>query len=230
VKRTSQRTVVAALLVGAMVAGVAGIAAGACGARTDNSPAPGAAIAELQAFAPLLDASHDTNYTAEYATAEGLVVTVVQAPPRRAYRSMAGTYVVGPDATYLCRSTACERAPGADVMPLAHAQAVSSALDGGFVVPDYALSLVGRAATLPGAKAARGERLIGGKSTNCVTVAVESTPWTACASEAGVLAYFSGTGDHGPTRLELRTFSPTVAPDAFDLPAGATVADVTTLT
>jgi hypothetical protein len=114
-------------------------------------------------------------------------------------------------------------------MPLSHATAVTSALDGGFVVPDYALSLVGRAATLPGAKAARGERQIGGKAANCVTVAVESTPWTACASEAGVLAYFSGTGDHGPTRLELRTYSPTVAPDAFELPPGATVADVTTL-
>jgi len=115
-------------------------------------------------------------------------------------------------------------------MPLAHADAVAKALDGGFVVPDYALSLVGRAASLPGAKAARGERIIGGKSTNCVTVAVDSTPWTACASAAGVLAYFSGTGDRGPTRLELRTYSPTVAPDAFDLPAGASVADVTTLT
>jgi len=219
---TSQRTVVAALLVGTLIAGVAGIAAGACGARTDGSTAPGAALAELQAFAPLLEASQNSNYTAEYATAEGLAVTVVQAPPRRAYRSTAGAYVLAPEAAYLCKVNACERAPGADAMPLSHATAVASTLEGGFVVPDYALTLVGRAAALPGAKAARGERLIGGTRTNCVTVAVDSTPWTLCASAAGVLAYFSGTGG---ARLELRTYSPTVAPDAFDLPAGATVVD-----
>jgi hypothetical protein len=225
-----RRALVAGVLAATLVLGFAGAASVSCASR---SPGGGAAQRDpVQRFADALERGLDANYTAEYA-ADGALVTAVQAPPRRAYRGMDTIYVLAPDSAYLCRAAhaamRCDRAPGADDLPLSHAKAISTTFTGGFVTPEYAVAILSSAAATPGARTAAAQQTVGGVPADCVAVASgRAKSDTACVSTGGVLVYFDGTTDAGTqVRVELRRITPTVAPDAFDLPAGAKIADVT---
>jgi hypothetical protein len=236
VPRTDRRRgLVAAVLTATLVLGFAGAASVTCagrGRQASQSAPSGDLLARLSGS---LARGADADYTAEY-SAGGVLVTVAQAPPRRAYRAAGSTYLVDPDSAYLCRATRspvrCDRVPGADDLPLSHARAMSTAFTGGFVAAEYAVALLSKAAAEPGARTTAARQLVGGVKADCVAVTpVQGRPDTACASTGGVLVYFDGTTEAGTqVRVELRRITPAVAADAFDLPAGATVADVTALT
>jgi hypothetical protein len=74
------------------------------------------------------------------------------------------------------------------------------------------------AAKVPG-KVNRFDRQVAGLATRCVEV---MKTVVACATGDGVLAHFESPDG----RLTLTGFTPTVAAQAFDLPAGAAVTDL----
>ena len=235
---------VALALAVALVLGFAGLASVACGPHTTRTtatppnPTDARKVANdgIQALTETLASSQDTTYTAEYATAAGTSVTVVQAPPRRAYRGMDVTYVLNPDDAYLCRSTRCQRAPGADTVSPAQAVAIGAAFRGEFIAPEAAIARLAAVASEADpahpVRAVRGQRVFATGPADCVAVSgAAGRVETACVSPAGVLVFFDGTSESGgAVRIELRRFSATAAPDALDPPAGAHVTDVTALT
>lgn len=93
------------------------------------------------------------------------------------------------------------------------------------------MALLARTATLPNAQAGRSERSVAGIAATCVVVRAQGRrDASACANAAGIMVLFDGTGDSGtPIRMELRRLTATAAPDAFDLPDGASITDVTAL-
>jgi hypothetical protein len=138
---------------------------------------------------------------------------------------MYGSYLLSPEAAYLCRSTSgttrCARAPGEDSLPVQHARVIGALLTAGLPAPELAESLVARAAAQPTAHVFTGTRQVAGLPTRCIEV-TGPAPLRACATDSGALAVFDG--------VELTRYSPTAAPEDLAPPAAATVHDVDDLT
>jgi hypothetical protein len=220
-RRVAATVLAATLLVPALI-GATRIA----GWGSDDTGKPGSAAdgRALRDFASVLQGSQDTTFTAWYTTGSGVAVTHAQEPPRRAYRSTAGMYLAGPDATYMCRTPdgerpSCSRAAGTDGVPLGHARALAGVLDGDFVAPELVVAYLGRLAARAPGRVTRSERVIAGQPTTCVAV---PTLFTACATPSGVLAAFEAPDG----QLTMTGYQPTAVAETFALPPGATVSDL----
>jgi hypothetical protein len=214
----------------------------ACG-RASGAADLGSA-AGLRALADRLQHADEATYTAEYLVG-GSTVVHAQAPPRQAFRSAGVVLTISPDTIVTCAVTTttgvlgCQRSPGMDGMALTEARMVTKATTAGFVAPGLVVSALLRAAARPSLRVTTRRRTIGGTRAECATVAAAavrppsaSAPlgelrFTACVTEAGVLAGFEGTFEGASTgRMTLERYLPSVTADAFDLPSGATVAEV----
>lgn len=223
-RRVAATILAAALLVPALFGAVKLI--GWASGDDDGRPGTAADGRALRDFAGFLQDSHDVTYTAWYTTASGAVVTHVQEPPRRAYRSSAGLYVAGPDATYLCRTpgdgpATCNRAAGTEGVPLGHARALAGVLEGDFVAPELVVAYISRLAARSPGRVTHSERVIAGQPTRCIAVA---RLFSACATGAGVLAAFEASDG----RLTMTGYQAEPVPETFLLPPNATVSDLDT--
>jgi hypothetical protein len=235
-----RRVLVAAVLVATVVAGFAGIAGTACSpaslrraatdASTSNAHTGDEARRDIQAVVDKLAAGQNATYTAQYAMLDGSAVSVAQAPPRHAYRGLGVTFLLSPDEATVCSGTplTCASAPGADSLSPAQVRAVGAAFQGRFVTTEYVLGRLAWVASQPAARTGRGSRTIGGGPADCVAATASGVPpQTACVTASGLLAYFAGTAQAVPgasapaatIRLELHAATPSVAADAFTVPA-----------
>jgi hypothetical protein len=177
---------------------------------------PAVVAGPVSTFTQLLEGGLTATYTAEYSTPDGVPVLHVQAPPWQAYRSMYGSYLLSPEAAYLCQGSArCVRAPGEDSLPIRHAQVISALVTAGLPTPELAGSLVARAAAQPTAHVSTSTRQVAGVPARCIEV-TGPAPVRACATETGILAQFNGA--------ELTRYSPTAVPG--DLAPPSTASDV----
>jgi hypothetical protein len=191
----------------------------------DGDKAGGPADAQaLRDVVALLQDGGELTYTAVYLTGTGTAVTAVQESPRRAYRSVAALYAVSPNETVLCRTPGnerpdCRRAAGRDGIPLTEARGLNDVLATDFIAPELVAAYLSRlAARVPG-KVNRFDREVAGLSTRCIEV---MKTMVTCATTDGVLAHFESPDG----RLTLTGYQPTVAAEAFDLPAGASITDL----
>ena len=227
-----KRVLVAIVLAGSLVSGVAGIAGVACAPRSAVGQAGAGALRPDTVALALGDAisrGADLTYAAVYGTASGATVAVTQEAPRRAYRGASITYLLDPDVAYLCRSAVCERAPGADQLPPSHARAISAAFGGDFITPEGAVAVLDGLLNQPSVHAVKARRTVGSGMVDCVVVEVDPTHnQTVCFSPTGILVYFDGRTEAGaPVRIELRTYATTAAASSFAPPARARITDVT---
>ena len=217
-------------LIGAFqLAGLAGIGGEARGATPGGAGAAvggAATTADAQAlreFAGTLNAPRDDSFSAQYATASGAVVTLVHEPPRRAYRSAAASYLIGPDVAYLCRTPpgeppTCRREAGVETVPLDRARGLTGVLADDFIAPEVIASYLGRIAARPPGRVQRSERVIANQRVRCIAI---PAAFTACATADGLLAHFEAPDG----RLTLTGYRPEAPADAFALPRGAVVTD-----
>ena len=232
-RNNPKKALLSAVVAGALTLGFAGMMARSCSAPVKQHEDPaGPALEMVDSLASRLVLGLDSDATLQYATPSGVVVTVSQSAPRRAYRSGRVTYISTPDGTLLCVTgpppspvkgrkpatvpVTCHEGPGADTMSPSQAKAISEAFGGEFLAPEAA---VGRLATI-----AQGEGVRAGASkrgdAQCVSVtATGIRTETACVSPGGLLAYFQGTSDAGKsTELILQYTTPSVSDEAFQPP------------
>jgi len=229
-RRVAATVLAAALVVPALLGAMqlAGWGTGGTGHAEGASGTAGAGrqagAEQLREFAAGLQSGREHTYTAWYTTASGVVVMHAQEPTRRAYRSAAGLYVAGPDATYLCRTPAgararCSRAAGTDTVPLSHARALAGVLEGDFYAPELVGAYLSRLAARSPAGVQRSERVVAGQPTRCIAV---PEAFTACATASGALAHFEAPEG----RLTMTGYQATATADLFALPRGAAISDV----
>jgi hypothetical protein len=141
------------------------------------------------------------------------------------YRSTAGVYLGGPDATYMCRTPkggrpTCSRAAGADTVPLSHARALTGVLDGDFIPPELVREYLNRLAARSAGRIDHSERVVAGQPTKCIAIV---KLFTACITQSGVLAHFNAPEG----ALTMTGYQPTVTPETFAVPRNAAITDST---
>jgi hypothetical protein len=226
------RRVTAAVLSGLLATGA--LLGSLSGLRSCGTQPPAGGVQAVRDVVALMETARLRTYTADYTTADGIAVQHVQAGPRVAYRSAVGGYLLGPDRVLRCRMTEnpvrCDRAPGSDGVPLAHAGLVAAAVGTGFVPAEAVAAALTRAAGVAGARTAAQTRTVGALRTRCavVTPAAGGVRLTACVTDSGVLALFEADGT-ARARMELVRYAPTAEPALFDAPRGARMVDVDAL-
>jgi hypothetical protein len=99
----------------------------------------------------------------------------------------------------------------------------------GLVPPTLVIGLLTAASLSSDAAIKRSETTIAGQPATCVEVSgvrdAAATDFDACITDNGVLGSFDGTVDDKESDVSLVKYETTVAPDAFDPPAGAETVD-----
>jgi hypothetical protein len=220
---------IGALLTAAVGAGLAG-----CGSIGDAQQVIDRARL-VNELASRLDHASQLTYTADYQlpTTDHATIAQAQKPVRAAYTYPTGKFATTPEATIDCRAdggvTTCTLT--APPSPAADAQtALLAALrDRGLVPPTLVVGLLTAASLSPNAVIKQHDTTIAGEHATCVEVTgVENAPasqFSACITAAGVLGSFQGTVDGTPMEVSLIRYAPSVAADAFDLPAGVRTVD-----
>ena len=172
-------------------------------------------------------------YTATYQLHGGETGTLAQAqkPTRASFSYPSGKLVVTPDWTADCQTGTgagtCAMAP-----PPSPATDIPEALltkisQRGLIAPSVVVGLLGAAALDSDASIQQHDTTIAGEWATCVEVSgidnVAASQFSACITASGVLASFTGDVSGQQVDIRLTSYHPTVAPDAFELPAGAKV-------
>jgi hypothetical protein len=231
-RRTTDLSGRVALVVAVAVAVVGGLSG--CVAVTSSQP--GAGRAQLVSdLADRLTRAGGLTYTATYRLGQGASGTIAQAanPSRVAYTYPGGKLVLTPQQAADCRgqgdSVSCTLTP-----PASPTTDLSTALTGdlaghGFVPPPMAIDLLTAAALDPDAVVTTHDTTIAGENATCVHITgvqnAAAAQFDVCVTTDGLLGSFSGLVSGVRVDLSLDRYQPTVAPDAFDLPAGAQVVD-----
>jgi hypothetical protein len=79
-------------------------------------------------------------------------------------------------------------AAGADSVPLGHAKALASVLDGHLLAPELISAYLSKFAARDAGRIDRSERVVAGQPAKCIAIL---KPYPACATESGILAHFS---------------------------------------
>jgi hypothetical protein len=193
----------------------------------------------------LKDASKLT-YTAEYRAVDGERVTLVQQPPKSAYRGPKGAFISTPDGTLLCETaagkTACQKAPPQSDITVSDAALIPTVTGQGFVPPALAVGLIAAAALQTEAHVEQSTKTIAGQHATCAKATGLSKDggdknqpnvqdFSVCITDEGVLGSFDGTLQDGTrASLTLLRYSATADGAAFTPPAGAQITDVGALT
>ncbi|MGW3601350.1 MULTISPECIES: hypothetical protein [unclassified Micromonospora] len=178
-----------------------------------------------------LDRALELTYSAEYQLPGGETAAIVQAqdPARSAYSYPGGRLTVTPDGVTRCTTTdgrtACTLVtpptPGSRPTVALFAEANQQ----GLVTPPVVVGLLTAAALDPQAVIKQSDTTVAGHHATCVEVQRADGDLTACVTTDGVLGSFTGAVDGKPMELALSSYSETVAKDAFDPPANASVVD-----
>ncbi|MET8348835.1 MULTISPECIES: hypothetical protein [unclassified Micromonospora] len=178
-----------------------------------------------------LDRALELTYSAEYQLPGGETAAIVQAqdPARSAYSYPGGRLTVTPDGVTRCTTTdgrtACTLVtpptPGSRPTVALFAEANQQ----GLVTPPVVVGLLTAAALDPQAVIEQSDTTVAGHHATCVEVQRSDGDLTACVTTDGVLGSFTGAVDGKPMELALSSYSETVAKDAFDPPANASVVD-----
>ena len=235
--RTRAALVVAAAVLGAGTLGC-GIVSKAKQA-VDN-------VSAISDLADKLGKSDQLTYAGDYKLDDGTSVTVVQQPPKAAFISKKGRFILTEDALLLCDTQngkwTCQRTPNQSNVSASADQAayMSAIAGGGFINAPMAVALMTAAAVVPGTKIEKSEKKIAGLQSTCLRVtgipadkdpsAVTAKEFTVCVADNGVLTTFSGIGtDDKKVGVELTKFATNVDAKSFAAPAGAKIVDVETI-
>jgi hypothetical protein len=171
-------------------------------------------------------------YTATYQLPGDKTATLAQAqdPTRASFIYPGGKTILGPDLNIACQTSGAA-ASCVRTTPSAASEVPQEMLDAvarqGLIPPTMVVSLLSAAALDADASIAEHDTTIAGEYATCVDVSgIDNTPsaqFSACITAAGVLASFTGDVNAKPVDIRLTRYQTTVAPDAFDLPANATV-------
>jgi len=227
------RRAVRLALAGALAAGVAGGTSG-CVAVSATDPGTGR-VQLVSALADRLERAGSLTYTAVYRLPQGVTATIAQAqnPARAAYGYPGGKLILTPTATSDCRTRDRVRtctltappAPGGDP-----AGAVVGAIAvQGLIAPAVVVGLLTAAALDGDALVTTHDTTLAGQNATCVDIQgareAAAPEFEVCVTSEGVLASFAGTVAGAQVDIHLDRYDQTVAPDAFDLPSGATIVD-----
>jgi hypothetical protein len=179
-------------------------------------------------IAARLSSASSLAYTAVYALPNGGTGTIAAQPAtgQTAYTYPTGmTLVTSADATVCPSST-----PGRTSTCAAYTSVDAASPDianGGLIRPESVVSMLSSAAQNRDAIIAEHDSTLAGTSATCVTVTAgeDSTEqYDTCVTADGLLASFRGTWDGAAVDMTMVSFTKTVSPDAFRLPAHAKVA------
>jgi len=208
------------------------IALSACGA-VDNAQRVVDRSSLVNDMANRLARADTLTYTAAYQLRDGGTGTLAQAqkPTRASFSYPGGKLVVTPDWTADCQ-TGTGAGTCAMTLPPSPATDIPEALltkisQRGLIAPSVVVGLLGAAALDSDASIQQHDTTIAGEWATCVDVSgidnVPAAQFSACITASGVLASFTGDVNNQPVDIRLTSYQPTVAPDAFTLPAGAKV-------
>jgi hypothetical protein len=216
------------------VAAAAGAGLGGCGSIGDAQQVIDRARL-VNELASRLDHASQVTYTADYQTPTGAQATIAQAqkPVRAAYTYPTGKFATTPEATIDCRAdggvTTCTLTPPPSPAADAQTALLAALRDRGLVPPTLVVGLLTAASLSPNAVIKQHDTTIAGEHATCVEVTgvenAAASQFSACITATGVLGTFQGTVDGTAMEVSLIRYAPSVAADAFDLPAGAKTVD-----
>lgn len=203
-------------------------------------------VAALSDFADRLGKAQTLTYTAEYTTMDGNTVTLVQQPPNTAFVGKDSRFIFTSEALFLCSTDqavlTCQKSPNSSSTMGTSDSGLAAGIGGpGFITPELALGLILAASIIPGASVTQSDMTIAGQSSKCATATGlenAATPgetdipkeFTACVTDSGILASFSGTSTTGEkTSIELKSYADTADATLFAPPPGAKIVDVTAI-
>jgi len=185
-------------------------------------------------LASRMAAASTLTYTATYRMPGDTLATIAQSadPPRVAYTYPGGKLVLTQAQTWDCRTgargtTACAMNPPPSPA-LDPATALLLEIAGrGLAAPTMVSDLLVAAELDPDTVVTQHDTTIAGENATCVDVSgVNNAPassFTACVITAGLLGSFTGAIGGSRVDVTLDRYQESVLPDAFDLPAGATI-------
>lgn len=218
------------------LAALAALAVPAGGCQSIDDPGQvGDRASLVNDLASRLDGSGELTYSADYQLAGGQSATIAQAqePLRSAYVYPGGKVTVTAEATTACRSegggTTCTVTAPPSPANRPAATLFEEASEQGLVAPTVVVSLLTAAALDPDAVIAQSDTTVAGRHATCVRAErvqnAAATEFDACITTEGVLGSFQGAINGEPVDIALTRYRDTVEPDAFAVPAGATVVD-----
>jgi hypothetical protein len=227
-------------LLAAAAAAVLLLGSPGCGAtRSTKKIADNAST--LRDLSNKLNNAETLTFQAEYELNNGWKVTVAQQPPNFAAVGPSEHWFATADSYVFCDTgngdTTCQRAPReADDTD---AGSLAAGVSTGFVQAAQARTVLTAATLIPSAKVDKKQEEIAGQKSTCATVSnLESGQqdkpaaqrwhdFTACVTDAGILARYTGIDADGTKQgVELTHYSTTVDSKLFQVPAGAKVTDV----
>ncbi len=182
-----------------------------------------------------LQRSSTLTYTAVYRLPLGVSVTISQAhdPSRAAYLYPGGEVVLTPQQLADCRTggtgTTCTLTPPPSPGTDPATTLLGTVADRGLIAAQTVTALLGAAALDTNAMVTTHDTTVAGLNATCVQVtgATRAAPsqFEVCVTTDGLLGSFTGQVGGSQVDASLDHYDPTVAPDAFDLPAGARIVD-----
>ncbi len=211
-------------------------AVGLSGCVAVNTTQGGGGRAQLVSdLASRLIRADELTYTAVYRLPQGVTATVSQAqdPGRAAYRYDGGKLTLTPQYLADCRTgvggTTCTLTPPPSPGSDPATALIAEVADRGLVVSTTVIALLTAAAVDPEAVVTTRDTTIAGENATCVQVRgvqhAAASDFEVCVTTEGLLGSFTGLVATANIDIRLDRFEQTVAPDAFDLPAGARIVD-----
>jgi hypothetical protein len=220
-------------LAGTLAAGLAALVSG-CAAV--NATQPGAGRVQLVSdLADRLERAGSLTYTAVYRMPQGVTATIAQAqnPARAAYGYPGGKLILTPAATSDCRTQDARTVCTLTAPPTPGSDPAGALVGGiavrGLIAPAVVIGLLTAAGLDGDALVTTHDTTLAGQNATCVDIKgvrdAASSEFEVCVTSDGVLASFAGTVAGAHVDIHLDRYDQTVAPDAFDLPSGATIMD-----
>lgn len=190
-------------------------------ARTSTSGGAGGGAAALSALTSKLHGSETGTFKVTYSvkTATGIqTITFAQQPPKSAITTANGSIIDTGTATDFCSTSGgkptCISSSGSN--PIA---ALTDLFQPKAVLSDLSTVETQIAAHLAGASVSSSSRTIAGQPSTCITASDSSSSGTWCVTDGGILSYVNVSS----ATLTMTSYSSSVSPSDFQLPAGATV-------
>jgi hypothetical protein len=214
----------------------AALASGLSGCVAITAAQPGGGRTQLVSdLAGRLNRSGSLTFTAVYRLPQGATATIAQTtqPSRAAYTYPGGKLVLTPDETADCRAQGGATTCTLTQPPSPGTDPGTALLDGmathGLIPPSMVVGLLTAAALEPDAVVTTHDTTVAGENATCVHIKgvqnAAASEFDACVTTDGLLGSFSGAVSGAEVDISLERYDPTVAPSAFDLPAGARVVD-----
>jgi hypothetical protein len=214
---------------------VAAAATGTSGCAINTGQPGGGRVQLVSALADRLERAGSLTYTAAYRLPQGDTATISQAqnPGRAAYTYPGGKLILTPGATADCRTQDSVTTCTLTAPPSPGTDPATALVDGiavrGVIAPVVVIGLLTAAAVDADALVTTHDTTLAGQSATCVDIQgvrdAASSEFDVCVTPDGVLASFAGTVAGAHVDIHLDRYDQIVAPDAFDLPPGATIID-----